>query len=99
VRTAYIEVLRTREQVAAKTETRRLREESLRSEMEKFRVGKSTSIIVGGAQRDLLRSRLTEAQARADYLKALTELYRVEGTLLPRRGLEAPGAEAVRVAD
>ena len=56
VRTAYIEVNRTREQVTATAATRKLQEETLRAETEKFRVGKSTSLLVAAAQRDLLVS-------------------------------------------
>ncbi|MBN2845480.1 MAG: TolC family protein, partial [Deltaproteobacteria bacterium] len=95
VRSAYIEVNRTREQIAATTATRALQEEKTRIEMEKFRVGKSTTLLVAQAQRDLLASRIAETEVTANYLKSLVELYRLEGSLLERRGIEAPGHETV----
>ncbi len=98
VRSAYIEVGRTREQVTATAATRRLQEESLRAETEKFRVGKSTSLLVAAAQQQLLSAQISEVQAVVGYLKALIELYRLEGTLLVRMGIQAPGFEPVTLA-
>jgi outer membrane protein TolC len=95
VRSAYIEVNRTLEQISATTATRTSQEEVLRAETEKFRVGKSTSILVAQAQRDLVASRIAEIEAVVDYLKALVELYRLEGSLLQRRGLDTPGSEPI----
>jgi outer membrane protein TolC len=95
VRSAYIEVTRAREQITATAATRNFQEEKLRAETEKFRVGKSTSLLVAQAQRDLVASQIAETQAVANYLKALVALYRLEGSLLQRRGIAAPGAEAV----
>jgi outer membrane protein len=95
VRTAHIEVNRTREQIAASTATRRFQEEKLRIETEKFRVGRSTNLLVAQAQRDLLASRINEVQAVVNYLKALIDFYRREGSLLERRGIEAPGSDLV----
>lgn len=97
VRSAYIEVDRTRQQIAASSVTRRFDEEKLRTETEKLRVGKSTSFLVAQAQRDLLASRIIEVQAIVNYLKALIELYRLDGSLLERRGITAPGREPVRL--
>ncbi len=93
VRTAYIEVNRTKQQIAASSVTRRFDEEKLRTETEKLRVGKSTSFLVAQAQRDLLISRIAEVRALANYLKALIDLYRQDGSLLERRGISAPGRE------
>ena len=95
VRTAYIEVNRTKEQIFASKATRKLQEEQLRIETEKFRVGRSTMFLVAQAQRDLLESQISETQAIANQLKALVELYRLEGSLLERRGIMAPGREPV----
>jgi len=92
VRNALIEIERSREQIAAGTATRKLQEEKLRIEIEKFRVGRSTNLFVAQAQRDLLSSRINEVQALVTHLKALTLFYRMEGTLLARRGILAPGA-------
>jgi outer membrane protein len=98
VRTAYIEVDRTKQQIAASSVTRRFDEEKLRTETEKLRVGKSTSFLVAQAQRDLLVSRIAEVQALANYLKALVDLYRQDGSLLERRGISAPGREPVALS-
>ena len=95
VRSAYIEVTRAREQITATAATRNFQEEKLRAETEKFRVGKSTSLLVAQAQRDLVASQIGEIQAFANYLKALVALYRLEGSLLARRGIWAPGAEHI----
>jgi outer membrane protein len=95
VRSAYIEVSRAQEQISATTATRKFQEEKLRAETEKFRVGKSTSLLVGQAQRDFVASQIAEIQAVANYLKSLVALYRLEGSLLQRRGLETPGAQPV----
>jgi outer membrane protein TolC len=60
-------------------------------------VGKSTSFLVAQAQRDLLISRIAEVQALANYIKALINLYQKDGSLLERRGIAAPGREAVEL--
>lgn len=88
---AYIEVERARQQVDATAVTRRFQEEKLRAESAKFRVGRSTALLVATAQRDLLVSQVAEVQALTTYLNARVELYRMEGSLLARRGLAAPG--------
>ncbi len=93
VRSAYIEVQRAREQVDATRATREFREETLRAETEKFNVGKSTSFVVAQAQRDLVASQIDEVQAVVSHLVALAELYRLEGSLLLRHGINAPGQE------
>lgn len=96
VRCAHIEVNRAREQVTATAATRRLREETLRCETEKFRVGKSTTFLVAQTQRDLVASQVAEVQAIVTYLKALVELYRLDGSLLERRRISAPGFKPVK---
>ena len=95
VRSAYIEVNRTKEQISASTATRKFQEEKLRIETEKFRVGLSTNLFVAQVQRDLLSSRISEVQAVVNYLKALVKFYRLEGSLLERRGISAPGRDPV----
>jgi outer membrane protein TolC len=98
VRTVYIEVNRTKQQITASSVTRKFDEEKFRIENEKFRVGKSTSFLVAQAQRDLLVSRIAEVRALANYLKALIDLYRQDGSLLERRGIAAPGREPVKLS-
>jgi len=95
VRSAYIEINRAKEQVEATAATRRFQEETLRVETEKFRVGKSTSILVASAQRDLVQSQISEIEAIINHIKALIEIYRLEGSLLEHRGINAPGREPV----
>ncbi|MDY7010918.1 MAG: TolC family protein [Planctomycetota bacterium] len=95
VQTTFIEVNRTREQISATAATRKFQAEKLRAETEKFRVGRSTSLLVAQAQRDLLSSQIAEVEAVVNYLKSLVELYRMEGSLLERRGVAAPGREPV----
>ena len=97
VQTAHIEVNRAREKVAAVGATRRLDEEKLRIETERFRAGQASSFQVARAQRDLVRRQIDEAEAVAEYGKALVELYRLEGSLLRHRGVEAPGAAPVEL--
>ena len=97
IRSAYIEVTRTREQITATTATRNLQEEKLRAETEKFSVGRSTSLLVAQAQRDLVASQIAEIQATVNYLKALVSLFGLEGSLLQRRGIEAPGSQPVEL--
>jgi len=95
VRSAHIEVGRAQEQIDASAATRRFDEEKLRIETEKLRVGKSTSFLVAQAQRDLLSSRIAEVEALTAYLKSLVDFYLQDGSLLARRGIDAPGGEPV----
>ena len=87
VRSAYIEVLRSKEQITATRVARELQSQKLDAELEKFRVGKSTNFLVLQAQRDFTASQLNEARSMVAYLNALVDLYLVEGTLLERRGI------------
>lgn len=89
VRSAYIEVLRTRQQIRASRVARSLQEQKLAAEQEKFRVGRSTNYLVLQTQRDLTAARLDEARALVSHLNALVNLYVTEGTLLDRRGYSA----------
>jgi outer membrane protein TolC len=92
VRTAHIACVTSRERIAATAAAGALQREVLRSETEKFRVGKSTSFQVAQAQRDLVSAKLAEVEAVVGYLQALVELYRADGSLLERRGLAAGAA-------
>ena len=96
VRDAYIEVNRAKKQIAASRATRKFQEEKHRIETEKFRVGRSTNFLVAQAQRDLLVAKISEVNAVVDYLKSLINLYRLDGSLLERRGILAPGKEPVK---
>ena len=50
-------------------------------------MGKSTSLLVAQAQRDLLSSQISEIQAIANYHKAIINPLRLEGILLDRYGV------------
>jgi len=91
VRIAYIEVNRAKQQLSATLSTRELQEEKLRVETEKFRVGRSTNLLVSQAQRDLLVSRVEEVRAITTYLRALTDLFRLDGSLLEQYGISTVG--------
>ncbi len=92
VRSAYNEVLRSRQQIDASSATRRLQESLLRTVNERFEAGLATVLDVVQVQRDLLASEIAEAGATISYQQALTDFYRLEGTLLARRGVTGPGA-------
>lgn len=87
VRQSLLEVDRSWQQVEASAATRRLQEEVLRVEEERLEVGRSTVFQITQAQRDLLASQVAEVEALVDVRKALVRLYRLEGTLLRRRGI------------
>lgn len=89
VRTAHLELQRAAAQIEASRATRRAREEQVRAADERFRAGDATAFAVVQAQRDLLESRINEAAAQVEYRTALVELYRLDGTLLERRGIQA----------
>lgn len=97
IRSAYIEVTSAREQITATAATRNLQEEKLRVENEKFGVGRSTSLLVAQAQRDLVESQIAEIQTIVNYLKSLVSLFSLEGSLLQRRGIDAPGMQTVTI--
>ncbi|MFP4037479.1 MAG: TolC family protein [Desulfobacteraceae bacterium] len=91
VRKAYIVLQGARQQITASRATLDLEQEKVRIETEKFRVGRSTSFMVAQAQRDLVRARIQEINAVVEYLNALVELHRQDGSLLERLGVDAPG--------
>ena len=95
VRTAYIAVETARQQIDATRATREANEISLQVEIAKFKAGRSTSLNVAQTQQTLLSSQLNEVQAVTGHLKSLVELYRLEGSLLYRRGIDAPGGKPV----
>ena len=46
---------------------------------------------IAQAQRDFVSGQISEIEAVVRYLKSLVELYRLDGSLLTRRGIAAPG--------
>jgi outer membrane protein len=93
VRSAYLDAGRTRDQIDMTAVSRSLQEEKLAAETEKFRVGRSTALLVAQSQRDLLDSKIAEEEALIGHMKSLISLYRLDGTLLRRRGIEAPAGK------
>lgn len=83
VRAAYADVLRTRQQIEASSVARSLQKKNL-----KFRVGRSTNLLLLQVQRDLISSQLSEVRATVDYLNALNALLVAKGTLLERHHIE-----------
>jgi len=95
VRNGLLEVERSLQQIVASASLRALQEEVARSETIRFQVGTVTALDVARVQRDLLESRINEVEAIVNYRKSLIDLYRLDGTLLLRRGIEGPGAEEI----
>ena len=85
---AINEVERIRQQIDASRVTRTFQEKTMVAEKERFDVGASTSLDVALAQRDLLRSQITEIETIVNYRIALVKLYLAEGSLLERRGIK-----------
>ncbi len=94
VRTAWATLAHARARISATAATRAAREESLRAETEKFRVGKSVSLLVAQAQRELMASQVEEVAAVVAYRQAVAAFYRLTGTLLLRYGISVPEAAA-----
>ncbi|OEU49322.1 MAG: hypothetical protein BA861_07680 [Desulfobacterales bacterium S3730MH5] len=93
VLSAYIEINRSSEQIVASRATRKFQGEKLQAEIDKYRLGKSTMFRVAQAQRDLVESQISAVRSNTDHIKSLTQFYFVEGSLLVRRGISAPGRE------
>jgi outer membrane protein TolC len=92
VRTAHVAARTAHAQIKATKETRAAMEKVLWAEKGKHSAGSSAALPVVLAERDVLASRISEVQAVVGYLKSLVELYRLDGSLLERRGIVAPGA-------
>jgi len=87
VRSAYVDVEQAIAQAKAAEATRLLREKTCAIEQEKFRLGRSTTLLVAQAQRDMAASQIAQADAVVAVRKAQTSLYRLEGSLLAHRGI------------
>ena len=87
VHKAHLEAGRAYAQIFASAERRRLQEKVLRVEQVKFEVGRGTALATAQAQRDLLESQLNEVDSMIAHRRAIIELYRLDGSLLDRRGI------------
>ena len=82
VQNALVTLRRARASYDAAVETRRLQQEALEAEQQRFAVGQSTSFFVIQYERDLAQARSTEVIAMGDYAKAKAALDRALGTTL-----------------
>ncbi len=72
-------------------QARQLAEQVLSAEEKSFGLGRSDSLDVLTAQNNLATAQRDEARAHADYAIALSNLYKVEGTLLKAKGVALTG--------
>lgn len=93
VRLAWNEVRRAEAQRRASATRVAARTENLRSVAASAEVGRKSPYVVALAQRDLLQARLDEAEAAVRTRTSRAALYQSDGSLLQRRGLQAPGGE------
>jgi len=87
VEDAVIALQRTRAAYEAAVETRKLQEQSLEIEQEKFNVGLSTNFFVIQYQGYVAQARSTEVAALDAYTKARTQLERSSGLILTRHNV------------
>ena len=90
VRIAYSELNRATLQISASQKATQLQEAKYQAEVEKFKVGKSTNLLVLAAQRDLTESRLDEIDALVKYRKAILGLHQADGTLMDKYEIVVP---------
>ncbi|MGC9328432.1 MAG: TolC family protein, partial [Candidatus Hinthialibacter sp.] len=90
VRIAYAELSRAKKQISATKRATQLQQAKYQAELEKFRVGKSTNLLVLTTQRDLVASQLDEINAQINLRKAILDLHVAEGTLLDRYQIVLP---------
>lgn len=87
VESALIAVQRSRTAYDAAMEARKLQEQSLQIEMEKYANGVSTSFLVMQYQSFLAQARSTEVAAKSVYIKAKTALERALGQTLDNHNI------------
>jgi outer membrane protein len=90
---AFLEARRANEQIKATGKTVAKQMEKLRVESIKFNVGRTTAFQVAQAQRDAAAALISELKARVAFINAMTDLYRLDGSLCQRHGIELPCAE------
>jgi outer membrane protein TolC len=93
VRTAVRAVESGMKRIDAAQKNVELQREKLEAEQKRFDNGMSTSFEVLTFQNDLSNAQLRLINARLDFVKAVTALERVKGTLLESRGLDLAMAE------
>ncbi len=92
VEDALIAVQRSRAAYEAAVEARKLQEQSLEIEQERFNVGLSTNFLVIQYQSYVAQARSTEVASLDAYAKAKLQLERATGTTLPDYNVSLPEA-------
>lgn len=98
IENSVIALERTRAAYQAAVESRKLQEESLAAEQQKYAVGLSTTYLIIQYQTFAQQARSTEVAARAAYGKALTVLQQSLGTILPEYGISVGEAYTGQVS-
>jgi outer membrane protein len=97
VEASVVALAQARAAYDAAVETRKLQEESLTIEMEKYGVGLSTAFLLMQYQSFVAQARSTEVAARDVYAKARVQLQRAVGTTLEDNGITIDEAMRGRV--
>jgi outer membrane protein TolC len=97
VRNAVIAVSQARLRIKAAKESTEAFKETLEGEQKKFHAGESTPFLVIQRERDVASAEGTEAQARDDYAKALTQYAQATGTVLQKFNVEISEAKSGQV--
>ena len=92
IEAALVALDRARAAYEAASQARRLQEEALEAEQEKYNVGATTSFFVIQYQRDLAQARSDEVLAESLYAKARTALERATGDILVNHNIELEDA-------
>ncbi|HEX9843758.1 MAG TPA: TolC family protein, partial [bacterium] len=79
-----------RDQVETAGVAKRLAEEQLKNEIERFRVGESTSFQVAQSQQDAASAQVQEILARLGFERNFLQLLALTGEIYGRYGLQAP---------
>ena len=98
VQDAIIALRRTRAAYEAAVETRKLQDQSLEIEQERFQAGLSTNFLVIQYENFVAQARSTEVVAKGAYAKARTQLERVIGKILENHNVSIDEALKGQVA-
>jgi outer membrane protein TolC len=90
VRGAWVLAQAAGRQGEAALATQTLQERKLEAEQLRFREGKSTSLLVAQAERDVLAAKLNSVSSLIGVLTTRVDLYHKDGSLLARRRLVIP---------
>ncbi|MFQ5647069.1 MAG: TolC family protein [bacterium] len=88
VRKAFRQLKSGWKRIQATLVSRQLEKEKLHIELEKLKLGKSTSQRILDFQSDLAEAKINYLQAVIDYNKSLSDLYKTSGTLLSKYNID-----------